>query len=121
MRIGTCTDVGSGSARGILALSGLLIGVASIGCVDNGPDPVGTEAPSAVRPFGEYDPGDRYISEMLAVRPDNARSGRGPVMLSRESLGNAVGSSDRGNGDARLMRENLGELVRVKYAANKSS
>ncbi len=40
--------------------------------------------------FAEYDAGDRYISEMLAVRPDNGRSGRGPVMLSRSRWGTAL-------------------------------
>ncbi|XOV77008.1 MAG: hypothetical protein ACFHWZ_09480 [Phycisphaerales bacterium] len=121
MRIGTCTNLGLGSARTLLALSGLLLGIGASGCVDDGPAPLTSDAPCAVRPFAEYDAGDRYISEMLAVRPDNARSGSGPVMLSRESLGNGVGMPDRGNGDARLMRENPGELVRVKYAANKAN
>ncbi len=107
----------------LLALAGAgVLGTIASGCASEGVERTALDdAPRAVRPFESYDPGDRYISEMLSIRPDNRRSGSGPVLLSREALGNGVGVDERGGGDARLMNRNPGELMRVKYAANKAS
>lgn len=107
----------------LLALAGAgVLGAFASGCVSEGVQRTAMDdPPRAMRPFEEYDPGDRYISEMLSIRPDNRRSGEGPVLLSREALGNGVGFAERSPGDARLMNSNPGELMRVKYAANKAN
>jgi general secretion pathway protein D len=110
------------SARRLALLCGGAVGLLAVGCASDGIEVSSTDAPPrAMRAFEAYDAGDRFISEMLSVRADNERSGDGPVLLSRQSLGSGIGLDDRVSGDPRLMERNPGELMRVKYAANKAS
>jgi len=119
MRNGTRLQNERGVWRTVAGLSGLAIGLGVLGCSGSDVSPLTYDAPRSARAFDQYDPGDRYISEMLAVRPDNRRSGRGPVIVGRHALNGSIDGGERSSADARLMRSNPGELMRVKYAANK--
>lgn len=116
---------GAGTAGRLVALSGLVAGLAFViggsGCTGSEVGPESVQGPRAMRPIAAYDSGDRFVSEMFAVGPDNRRSGRGPEMIQRNMLSAGIGDDRGQRSAARLINSNPGELMRVKYAANKAS
>lgn len=119
MRSGTHTNTRNCTARRIMLLSGLVGGLAVAGCTgtDTGPD--SPNGPRAMRPIEPYHSGDRYVSEMMSVGPDNRRTGEGPVLVGRESLGVSMSDERSRGGGSGLMETNPGELMTLKYSANK--
>ncbi len=121
MRSGTHWMARNGSAHRLVCLSGLVAGLAVVGCAGTDSGVQSPRGPLAMRPIEPYNAGDRFVSEMMSVGPDNRRSGEGPLLLSRESLG-VSGIDDRvSRADSRVIRSNPGELMPVKYAANKAN